>query len=219
MGVGSLDQRRSTCVLDTSSLKHIARLEMGGKALLQLAQETLDIMIPDKVRAEVTRNYVNRDKHIWEQAHFALKTLSPKTRQADSDSVRFIGEWIQHHYKLGLEIPIAHEIQDGEKHCAALAHENSLDESGLLSITIVEDKKARIAINAFFRRHVVGVAASTPDLILLLLNRIARVTKDQAIRTLNEFYNNYTDDPKCPLKPGYLDDIATCWRDSRRADQ
>jgi hypothetical protein len=192
---------------------------MGGKALLDLAQETLDIMIPEKVREEVTRNYVNKDKHIWEQAHLALKTLSPKTKQTDSDSVQFIEKWILHHHTLGLEIPIVHEIQDGEKHCAALAHENSLDETGVLSITITEDKKARIAINAFFRRHFVGVAASTPDLILLLLNRIARVTNDQAIRTLNEFYNGYTDDPKCTLKPGYLDDIAMCWRDSRRAGQ
>jgi uncharacterized protein (UPF0216 family) len=192
---------------------------MGGKALLELAQETLDIMIPDKVRAEVTRNYVNRDKHIWEQAHVALKSPTLKTRQTDSDSVQFIEDWILHHHKLGLEIPIAQEIHDGEKHCAALAHKNSWDESGVLSITIVEDKKARIAINAFFRRHVVGVAASTPDLILLLLNRVARVTNDQAIKALNEFYNGYTDDPECPLKPGYLDDIAACWRDSRRADQ
>jgi hypothetical protein len=129
--------------------------------------------------------------------------------------VRFFENWIRRHHG---ELPIARTVHAGEKHCAALALKKSTDESGVLNLTIVDDSSARVALNAFFCRHAVGVAASTPDLILLLVNRIARVTKDQAIRAINEFYKGYTDNPRCPLKPGYLDDVAACWREARIAN-
>jgi hypothetical protein len=171
----------------------------------------LDTVVPDEVKTEVIRRYVN-DKQTWERAHEALMKVKPRTSGTSSKSVQFIENWIRRHHG---ELPIARTIHPGEKHCGALALTKSADEDGLLNLTIVDDSSARVALNHFFCRHVVGVAVSTPDLILLLRNRIGRVTKEQAVGAINDFYSGYMDSLRSPLKPGYLADVTACWREAR----
>jgi hypothetical protein len=204
---GSLELTK--CILDTSSLKHLARIEMGGKSLLDLLRETLEIILPAEVRSEVIRRFA-RDKEIWQFANDSLLKLGSHVRTTDPDCVRFFEAWLRQH---GEVLSISRRIEPGERHCAALGLQEVIVAPVSLNIAVTDDKSARVALNAFFNRQNIGHAVSTPDVILFLLNRIGRLTKDQAIRALNEYYLQFQDHPRRPLKPSYLADIQTCWRE------
>jgi len=182
---------------------------MGGKSLLDLSREVLQIILPDEVKTEVIRRFT-KDKEIWQAANDHLVKLASDIRTTDITCVKFFEEWLKEHSKV---LSISRNIERGERHCAALALRESIDLPISLNIAVTDDKSARVALDAFFHRQNIGHSVSTPDLILLLLNRIQRLTKDQAIRALNEYYTLYQDNPRRPLKPSYLADVNSCWRE------
>jgi hypothetical protein len=185
---------------------------MGGKSLLDLSREIMEITLPEEVRTEIIRNFTKRDKETWEDAHDSLVKLRSDIKKTDPKCLKFFEDWLRRH-GAGAPLSISRRIERGERHCAALGLKEMIDAPISLNMAVTDDVSARVAMDAFFHRQSIGHAVSTPELIILLLNRIGRVTKDQAIRALNEYYSRYQDNPKKPLKSSYLADIQACWRE------
>jgi hypothetical protein len=185
---------------------------MGGRSLLDLSCEIMEITLPEEVRTEIIRNFTKRDKETWEHAHDALVRLTRVIKKVDPNCLKFFEDWLRKH-GAGAPLSVSRRIELGERQCAALGLKEMIDGPISLNMAVTDDVSARVAMDAFFQRQGVGYAVSTPELIILLLNRIGRVTKDQAIRALNEYYTRYVDNPKRPLKPSYVADIQACWRE------
>ena len=198
------------CIIDSSSLKNATSIEVGGKRLIDWIQELLNIRIPQGIVDEVKGKY-RREKSKWEDAHRAVLELESQAVKSHK-YLKFVENWVeQHAQKLG----VSRRLHLGEKHCAALALLSAARKrQGYLNFTILDDLKARRTLSEFLRRQGVGVALTTPELILLIRNRNTRMTRDLALRALADFYQINEDKKQVPLKPIYEAEIMSCWADS-----
>jgi len=199
-----------TCIVDTSSLRNAASIEIGGKKLIDWTRELLNIRIPQGVVDEVKRKY-QEEKSEWEETHRMVLELEDRVKKSDK-CLSFVENWLDKHAR-GLYL--SKKLHSGEKHCASLAlHTAARKKRRYLNFTVLDDLKAKRTLSEFLRRHGVGVVLTTPELIILIRNRNTSMTKDLALRALAEFYQINQDSPKTPLRQIYEAEVTSCWADS-----
>ena len=147
MSVGKGAPQSNVCVLDTSSLKQMARVEMAGKSLLEHTRQTFKIVLPKEVENEVRRNFA-RGISGMEKAHAALKTLDSKINDVETSHIEYIDDWVdRHHTELNFS---KRHFDSGEKHCGALAIQKSIHEREGLVLTLTDDKSCETrSMNSF----------------------------------------------------------------------
>lgn len=183
----------------------MVEIEIAGKTILEWTENHLDTIIPDEVKNEVRKKFQEK-KSKWEIAHKAMLGLT--TTSTDQKCLAHFDKWRTNHPELRLE----KQPGTGERNCAAMALHGALKKKSFLGVTVVDDKRAKHLLSEFYRQQGVGMVMTTPDLILLILNRGSVVTTDHARKAINEFFRNNPDTASQARKQGYISDINLCWR-------
>jgi hypothetical protein len=197
------------CILDTSALKNATAIEIAGRRLIEWANEIMDTRVPDEVIEEVKQKYqAHKDK--WEDA-YRFATQARKVGKSGK-SMDFFDSWVKKHRHPDGDLSLARNLGKGERACASMALQLAVRRrTSFLNFTLIDDH-ARFTLNEFYRRHAVGIAITTPDLILLILNRKRTITRNQATGAVMDFYAENEDRKMDRFRHGYLADVNSSWR-------
>lgn len=172
---------KQTCVLDADSILMGVSLELGGIKLVEWLSEIFDIYIPFFViKSELPGASRDYELDITEICRILHKTkVNVIADEYFASCLKVIEKWL---HKSSLN------IDKGELSCLAL----SLYLSKIIRnfiFFISDDFRARDeAVDKFMNEQKIGMALSSPDIILYAFSRSRKLTSNQTLRAVLDFF-------------------------------